>query len=778
VVRLSLVVTTRNDDHGGDLTRRTNIFIHGLAEQARRYKLDAELIIVEWNPPADRPRLTDELTWPNSLGPLQVRIVTVPPEYHRTLRYHDQIPLFQMIAKNVGIRRARGEYVLATNPDLLYSNQLVRWLAMAEFDPDTYYRATRHDLNGYFIPHSRVDAMLRYCKANVGEVHHPPRRGPHTMACGDFTMLSRNWWHRLRAYPEYQLWSPHIDSLFLFACEAAALPEVVLEWPVYHTMHGMSWAERPRHDLPQLDLKRQVLTKRDEMQEQGAPIIDNAADWGLAGWQLDETTVAPRRWARVCKPLTLFATPRACTGRWETWQMNALQSWLRMSPAPDIILFGDEPGVAEMAGQHGCRHVPDVRCNEHGTPLVSDIFIRAQKMARHKVLCYTNADIILPPNLPEIVGRVAHRFSQFLLVGQRTDVPIDEPLDFAPDWHDALRERAETGGQPYLTAGVDYLIFSRGLYENVPKFAVGRTAWDNWLLGSVLDQDVPVVDATDAVLAVHQEHGRRMRAHHPERLANLALYEQHRPRAAGRVTEANWVMDSANLEKRTMPVSEAEEQPVPARYVGTRNQVVRQVAYQYPKIERLLRKVRTRVPEFKVEVWYEQAAVLYALAHPYDLAGAEILEIGTAIGYSAAVLATAAPQARLVTLDVNTGRARLARGYLRTYNGVTVLCEPSWRYLARYRGPYLDLIFNDGDHKQLERDLPWWNWLKIGGLMLLHDYTPGHAPARPCAPVYDQVNAFAAWLGREPDVLQADEQGVGMAGFYRQPHDPNWNGRY
>src|SRR5207237_808326 len=116
---LSVVVTSRNDDHGQSLLRRMQTFVNALIGQCKRHGLRAELVLVEWNPPADRPRFIEALRWPEDTGPCQVRIIEVPPELHARFRHAENLPLFQMIAKNVGIRRARGRYVLATNIDIL-----------------------------------------------------------------------------------------------------------------------------------------------------------------------------------------------------------------------------------------------------------------------------------------------------------------------------------------------------------------------------------------------------------------------------------------------------------------------------------------------------------------------------------------------------------------------------------------------------------------------------------------------------------------------------------
>ena len=97
---LSVVVTSRNDDHGGNLLQRMQIFINSLATQIRNFSLSAELIIVEWNPPENRPRLSRVLQWPKGM---RVRIIEVPSAIHRRFNLSDKLPLFQMIAKNVGI---------------------------------------------------------------------------------------------------------------------------------------------------------------------------------------------------------------------------------------------------------------------------------------------------------------------------------------------------------------------------------------------------------------------------------------------------------------------------------------------------------------------------------------------------------------------------------------------------------------------------------------------------------------------------------------------------
>ena len=165
-VYLSLVVTARNDDHGGNLLGRMQAFVNGWLEQARRFDIPSELILVEWNPPADRPRLRDTLRWPGP-GPCEVRIVEVPPEIHARYQHAEALPLYQMIGKNVGIRRARGRFILATNIDILFSDELAAFLAGRTLERGAMYRIDRHDAMGDIPADAGIAAQLAYCRSHL-----------------------------------------------------------------------------------------------------------------------------------------------------------------------------------------------------------------------------------------------------------------------------------------------------------------------------------------------------------------------------------------------------------------------------------------------------------------------------------------------------------------------------------------------------------------------------------------------------------------------------------
>lgn len=200
---LSVVVTARNDDHGGNPLYRTHLFLDCLLQQCDRHGVDAELILVEWNPPADRPRLAEVLRWPAQEGCCRVRIIEVPPEVHARFEFADRLPLFQMIAKNVGIRRARGRFILATNIDILLSDGVMAIIAERRLRQKFVYRVDRLDVPAEIDPAWPLDEQLAWCARSVIRVNGPT--GTLDLRTGVFD----------RIYPEpswlFKLFEPLLD---------------------------------------------------------------------------------------------------------------------------------------------------------------------------------------------------------------------------------------------------------------------------------------------------------------------------------------------------------------------------------------------------------------------------------------------------------------------------------------------------------------------------------------------------------------------------------------
>lgn len=205
--------------------------------------------------------------------------------------------------------------------------------------------------------------------------------------------------------------------------------------------------------------------------------------------------------------MTIFAIPKAFKGHINIIQRNAIISWTKLEPRPEIILFGEDEGTAELAAELNIKHIPDVRCNEFGTPLLSDMFERTQQIAQYELISYVNSDIVLLQDFMQGMLDIAKQYDRFMAIGRRWDIDLVAPIDFSnPQWSADLQELILATGSLHSVHGKDYFVFPRNLFAQIPEFAVGRATWDNWMVHTALKREYDVVDATQGVMAIHQNH--------------------------------------------------------------------------------------------------------------------------------------------------------------------------------------------------------------------------------------------------------------------------------
>jgi hypothetical protein len=338
---LSVVMASRNDGYAGGMLRRLQVSVNAFIEQMERIDLPSELLLVDWNPPPGK-ELWQAVQWPSSiLRRCTVRVITVPPRIHATFPFADRLPILIHRARNVGIRRARGEFILPTSSDILFSNELAEWFGRRELDPACVYRLVRRDVPEKALRYESNDKRLRYCRQHVQQVHKRDSSYriaglPHlfTNGAGDFTLMSRDMYFRLRGIPEErEFHSMHFDGILCFMAHAAGAQEVELGAPmrIYHVDHGApSWrseasrlervaARVPIRGLARwlVPIARRIAPPTSTLDRRGVPYLDcstragqaqyeglvrslvqepgayryNEADWGLAQHALEERVI-------------------------------------------------------------------------------------------------------------------------------------------------------------------------------------------------------------------------------------------------------------------------------------------------------------------------------------------------------------------------------------------------------------------------------------------------------------------------------------------------------
>jgi hypothetical protein len=227
--------------------------------------------------------------------------------------------------------------------------------------------------------------------------------------------------------------------------------------------------------------------------------------------------------------LTLFSAPKPFTDPHIAMiQRNAIRSWTLLRDV-DVILLGEEAGLARVAKDLEVRHIPDVTRNESGTPLISSMFQLARANTASDLLCIINADMILMSDFVEASKQVVKLKDEFVLLSQRWDYDITAPIDFTEGWSNRLPASVLGQNQLHRPAGSDFFLFPRGLYIDIPDFAIGRAGWDNWMIYKARMEKWPVIDGTSSIMIIHQNHdyshlpGAKPHYEHPDTDENIRL---------------------------------------------------------------------------------------------------------------------------------------------------------------------------------------------------------------------------------------------------------------
>jgi len=238
--------------------------------------------------------------------------------------------------------------------------------------------------------------------------------------------------------------------------------------------------------------------------------------------------------------ITLFSAPKPFTNPHIAMiQRNAIKSWTLL-PDVEVILLGEEEGLAEAAKELGVKHLSNIIRSESGTPLISSMFQLARENSNSDLLCIINADIILMPDFVEVVLESDSLLSKkqeqapalqkkFILLSQRWDYDITTPIDFSAGWESRLKESVRKQNQLHRPAGSDFFLFPKFCYQNIPDLIIGRAGWDNWMIYKAHQEKWPIIDCTPSVMIVHQNHdyshlpGGKSHYEHPDTNENIRL---------------------------------------------------------------------------------------------------------------------------------------------------------------------------------------------------------------------------------------------------------------
>jgi hypothetical protein len=265
---LSVIVSGRNDDYGNDFRQRlfrASMHNCALLEAAG---IEFEYILAEWNPLPDRPLLSEEFVGRVS----NARAVILPPELHRKYSLNPQMPFHEMAAKNAALRRARGDVLLVTNADILFSDKIVQRIAAATWESRTLYRAHRIDVKAE-LGWEQIQDPANQLPSGEGTLCPPYYLG----AGGDFCLAVRDLWNSLGGFNERIRFSTRAKDWQFFLSAATHGVQIEFIGNVFHLDHDGGF----RNTMPEQRNSSSAHFGSWWDIEFGLP-VGNRANWGFS----------------------------------------------------------------------------------------------------------------------------------------------------------------------------------------------------------------------------------------------------------------------------------------------------------------------------------------------------------------------------------------------------------------------------------------------------------------------------------------------------------------
>ena len=340
---LSIVLCSRNDNHGGNMLQRMQVSINGRLEQLEKHRIESELILIDWNPPENKPLLKKAIQWQSGLKYCSIRIIEVPYRIHRRYKYYKKLPIHVIVGINSGIRRARGKFVLPGLIDSICSDELMRFVASKSLKTDAMYRVDRCNVDRNVVQYNTLREQLNFCRQNIIRIDTKIRYNDlpdlHTAGSGDFQLMSRHNYHLLRGYRESNITGSSADTLLSYAVYASGVREIPLKEPmrIYHIDHDSTYVDKLQTgDKPFIKLvslpfiprsisfrlislyRKYIGETKTSYYYKGVPALHgskcfkiirdilagkcsyifNDNTWGLAGENLPETLISLAEWER------------------------------------------------------------------------------------------------------------------------------------------------------------------------------------------------------------------------------------------------------------------------------------------------------------------------------------------------------------------------------------------------------------------------------------------------------------------------------------------------
>ena len=244
-MKISAVIISRNDNYGGHLNERA---IYAINSAINTYD---EVIYVDWNSP------THSLLWDikdNLQLKGNLKHFVIPPSAASQLTGYDpQAQLCcEVLARNIGISRAMGDYIVSTNIDIIHPKREDIENIINESDNNTMITLSRREVtwdiikgfHGGEMNFQEWDKLRDYIYVNSEK----RVKSEETVSgdnysiincCGDFQIAPKHIWNEIKGFEEELIYPLYADTnVQKKSVKHGFGLKAIFDPPMFHINHG------------------------------------------------------------------------------------------------------------------------------------------------------------------------------------------------------------------------------------------------------------------------------------------------------------------------------------------------------------------------------------------------------------------------------------------------------------------------------------------------------------------------------------------------------------
>jgi hypothetical protein len=266
-MKKTVVLTSRNDNYGGNLHKRTTMGLTSLIEH------HDEVIFVDWktkNGEGVISNIKHNLPHTGKLKYIQVSKEFLSEKYPDISNY----TIIESIGRNIAIRRAEHEYIISTNIDIvstpLDNNVLFE---------NKFYTVPRRDVDESFhLSFNEYESLYKSLWDNRDGYGAKERfeseedKWSLINCCGDYQIGHRNVWNQMKGFEESILFGCGIDTNVMKKASYYSTIQI-LDHYIFHLNHGKNGDRDEDESVPPMSDQNSIIKDFTE--------TTNSENWGM-----------------------------------------------------------------------------------------------------------------------------------------------------------------------------------------------------------------------------------------------------------------------------------------------------------------------------------------------------------------------------------------------------------------------------------------------------------------------------------------------------------------